>query len=112
MLKTFFEIGTDAELFEGLKIAEEKELCGQHMGKYPVISISLKDVGGEDFQSAYEMLCTVVSEEAARLDFLMESKRLMQYEKAKFERLVENQLEKPSVWRILSVSGILISGKR
>ena len=96
MLKTFFEIGTDAELFDGLKIAEEKELCGQHMGKYLVISISLKDVGGEDYQSAYEMLCTVVSEEAARLDFLMESKRLMQYDKAKFERLIENQLERPS----------------
>lgn len=96
MLKTFFEIGTDAKLFDGLKISKEKELCEQHMGKYPVISISLKDIGGEDFQSAYEMLCTVVSEEAARLDFLLESERLMQYDKAKFERLVENQLEKPS----------------
>lgn len=42
------------------------------------------------------MLCTVVSEEAARLDFLMESEKLMQYEKAKFARLVENQLKKPS----------------
>ena len=96
MLKTFFEFGTDAALFEGLGIAAEKELCEQHMGKYPVISISLKDVGGEDFQTAYETLCTVVSEEAARLDFLLESERLMQYDKVKFERLAENRLEKPS----------------
>lgn len=66
------------------------------MGKYPVVSISLKDVEGEDFQTAYDALCTVVSEEAARLDFLMESNRLMEYEKVKFERLAENQLEKPS----------------
>ncbi|MEZ3436726.1 MAG: ATP-binding protein [Lachnospiraceae bacterium] len=94
MLKAFFEIGTDARLFEGLKIEEEKELCEQYLGKYPVISISLKDVGGEDFQTAYETLCTVVSEEAARLDFLMESDRLMQYDKEKFERLAENRLEK------------------
>ncbi len=96
MLKTFFEFGTDAALFEGLGIAAEKELCEQHMGKYPVISISLKDVGGEDFQTAYETLCTVVSEEAARLDFLLESERLMQYDKVKLERLAENRLEKPS----------------
>lgn len=96
MLKSFFEIGADAVLFEGLQIAEEKELCEQYMGKYPVISISLKDVGGENFQTAYEALCTVVSEEAARLDFLMESGRIMQYDKAKFERLAENQFERQS----------------
>ena len=96
MLKTFFEIGTDAALFENLKISEEKELCEQYMGRYPVVSISLKDVGGEDFQTAYETLSTVVSEEASRLDFLMESSRLMQYDKARFERLAENRLEKPS----------------
>ncbi|WP_251499310.1 AAA family ATPase [Otoolea muris] len=96
MLKTFFEIGTDAALFENLKISEEKELCEQYMGRYPVVSISLKDVGGEDFQTAYETLSTVVSEEAARLGFLMESSRLMQYDKARFERLAENRLEKPS----------------
>ncbi len=96
MLKTFFEIGTDAALFENLKITEEKELCEQYMGRYPVVSISLKDVGGEDFQTAYETLSTVVSEEAARLGFLMESSRLMQYDKARFERLAENRLEKPS----------------
>ncbi len=96
MLKAFFEIGADAALFEGLKIAEEKELCEQHMGKYPVISISLKDVGGEDFQTPYENLCTIISEEAARQEVLMESDRLTQYDKVKFERLIENQLEKPS----------------
>ncbi len=96
MLKAFFEIGTDAALFEGLEIAKERELCKQHMGKYPVIFISLKDIEGEDFQTAYETLCTVVSEEAARLDFLLESSRLTPYDKTKFQRLVENQLEKPS----------------
>ena len=46
MLKTFFEIGTDKTLFEGLEISKETELCEQYMGKYPVISISLKDVEG------------------------------------------------------------------
>ncbi len=96
MLKAFFEIDTDASLFEGLEIAEEKELCEQYMGKYPVISVSLKDVGGENFQTAYDALCTVVSEEAAKLDFLMESDRLMHHDQEKLERLIKNQLEKPS----------------
>ncbi len=94
MLKSFFEIGADMSLFEGLKITEEKELCEQHLGKYPVISISLKDVGGENFQTAYEILCTVISEEASRLDFLMESDKLTQYDKAKLGRMIENALEK------------------
>ncbi len=52
MLKTFFEIGTDTTLFEGLEISKETELCERYMGKYPVISISLKDVEGTDFQIA------------------------------------------------------------
>lgn len=43
MLKYFFEIGTDSSIFEGLEISKEKELCAQYMGKYPVISITLKD---------------------------------------------------------------------
>ncbi len=46
MLKSFFEIGSDPALFEGLKIAQEKDLCERNMGKFPVISISLKGVGG------------------------------------------------------------------
>ena len=46
MLKTFFEIGCDKTLFQGLKISEEKELCKEYMGQFPVISISLKGVEG------------------------------------------------------------------
>lgn len=53
MLKSFFEIGADPALFEGLEISKETALCKQYMGKYPVVSISLKDVEGTDFQTAY-----------------------------------------------------------
>ena len=52
MLKCFFEIGSDPELFAGLKIIQEKELCEKYMGKFPVISISLKSVGGRNFKTA------------------------------------------------------------
>ena len=46
MLQLFFEIGRDKSVFEGLKISEEKELCDKYMGKFPVISISLKGIEG------------------------------------------------------------------
>ncbi len=50
MLKTFFKEGTDISLFDGLAISNEKELCEKYQGKYPVISLSLKDVGGMAFE--------------------------------------------------------------
>lgn len=52
MLKSFFEIGNDPTLFEGLKIAEERELCEKYMGKFPVISISLKKCGRLKFSNS------------------------------------------------------------
>ncbi len=57
MLKSFFEIGTDKTLFDGLYISDNKELCDDYMGKYPVIFLSLKGVEGLDFASAKRMLC-------------------------------------------------------
>ena len=94
MLKTFFEIGTDPSLFEGLEISKEAAICQQYMGKYPVISLSLKDVEGMDFQTAYGMLGVVVSEEAGHLEFLLESDKLTQADKKKLNRLIEGDFEK------------------
>ena len=94
MLKTFFEIDTDPTLFDGLEISEETALCKQYLGKYPVISISLKDVEGEDFQTAYDMLGILISEEAGRFSFLLESDRLIPAEKKKLSRLIEGDFEK------------------
>lgn len=94
MLKTFFELGTDPALFQSLEISKETALCEQYMGKYPVISISLKDVEGTDFQIAYDMLGSIISEEAGRFGFLLESPRLTQAEKKKLNRLIEGEFEK------------------
>ncbi len=94
MLKTFFEIGADPSLFDGLEISKEVELCRQYMGKYPVISISLKDVGGMDFQTAYDMLGSVVCEEAGRFDFLLGSGRLTQADKKKLNALIDEEFDK------------------
>ena len=84
MLKSFFEIGTDPSLFEGLDISKETELCERHMGKHPVISLSLKDVEGGDFETAYDSLGMLVSTEATRFAFLKESDRLPEEDKVRF----------------------------
>ena len=78
MLKCFFETGKDPELFEGLKIAQEKDLCEKYMGKFPVISISLKSVGGLQYETAVTALRRVIGNEARRFGFLTESERLSQ----------------------------------
>ncbi len=75
-LKCFFEIGTDPSLFEGLAISRENVLCEQHMGKYPVVFVSLKSVDAANFTRAREQMGSVVAEVAGRLDFLMQSERL------------------------------------
>ena len=89
MLKCFFEVGRNPALFEGLKIAQEKELCEKYMGKFPVISISLKSVDGRNFDSALASLKTVIGDEARRFDFLRISDRLSEDEKESYARLIK-----------------------
>lgn len=97
MLKSFFEIGASASLFEGLDILKDREICEQHMGKYPVISISLKDVEGIDFQSAYDMMGMIISEEAGHYEFILNSDRLGEVDKTKFRKIVEGNFENSAV---------------
>ena len=92
MLKCFFEIGGKKELFEGLKIAQEKELCEKYMGQFPVISISLKSVDGLNYETATAALRSVIGDEAARFGFLEESRNLSTDEKASYLRLVNVDL--------------------
>lgn len=76
MFRSFFEIGTDETLFYGLKIAQEKELCEEYLGKFPVVSVSLKDVDGLTFQTARGKLRDIIGKEALRFSFLLESDKL------------------------------------
>ena len=89
MLKSFFEIGSDPALFDGLKITQEKEWCEEYMGKFPVISISLKSVDGLDFKTALAALKTVIGNEAIRFQFLKESEKLSAEEKEAYARLIK-----------------------
>ncbi|OUN36414.1 AAA family ATPase [Lachnoclostridium sp. An76] len=89
MLKCFFEAGKDPALFNGLKIMQEKELCEKYMGKFPVISISLKSVDGLNYESASAALRTVIGNEAGRFRFLKDSDRLTNDEKEAYAQLTE-----------------------
>ena len=89
MLKCFFEIGNDPALFDGLKIMQEKELCEKYMGKFPVISISLKSVDGRKYDSALAALKTVIGNEAMRFQFLKESEKLAEEEKEAYAHLIK-----------------------
>ncbi len=76
MLKSFFEIGADKSLFDGLAISREKELCEKHMGKYPVLTFSLKQVQGLTYQDAEARMWSEISYEADRYRFLKDSCKL------------------------------------
>ena len=89
MLKCFFEIGRDTALFEGLKIAQEKELCEKYLGKFPVISISLKSVWGLTYKAALAALKNIIGKEAMRFQFLRESAHLSDAEKDSYQRLIK-----------------------
>jgi hypothetical protein len=88
MLKAFFEIGCQKELFDGLKIAKEKELCEEYMGKFPVIFISLKDVCGNSFASAENSLKYLIGNEAIRFSFLENSNSLTEMQKNMYKAIV------------------------
>ena len=76
MLQTFFEIGTDPTVFDGLKISEDREFCEKYMGQFPVISISLKNVEGMNFESACAAMKYAIGAEALRFSFLEKSPEL------------------------------------
>ena len=91
MLKSFFEIGTDKTLFDGLYISGNKALCDEHMGKYPVIFLSLKGVEGLEFASAKRMLCTIIDREIGRHYYLKTSDALTDEDRTLFTKMLHGQ---------------------
>ncbi len=97
MLKSFFEIGTDKHLFDGLYIDRQKELCEKYMGKYPVVSISLKGVNAENYEDAKALLRKVINEEARRLQFLLESDRLTVADKELYSQMLIKEMDEETI---------------
>ena len=111
MLQSFFEIGRDSTLFNGLKIADEKELCAEYMGQFPVISISLKGVEGLTYTDAVTALKSIIGWEAMRFSFLAESDKLNNSEKEMYKALVEvrqGQFTMPDVILPMSLKNLSV----
>ena len=91
MLKAFFEIDCDKSLFEGLEIANDKDLCETYMGKFPVICITLKNAIGLTYAEACDALKRVIGNEARRFRFLAGSGQLDSSDKDMYRALAETK---------------------
>ena len=88
MLKSFFEIGADRTLFDGLYISRNQKLCEEYMGKYPVIFLSLKGIDGLSFEAAKYRLTELIGVEAERFAFLADSEKLTDNERSKYRAII------------------------
>ena len=103
MLKSFFEIGGDKSIFDGLVVSNDKVICDRFMGQYPVVFISLKGVDGLDFETAYEALCQIIVDEAARLRFLVDSDKIADDEKKFLEKLINERYDASDIRKSLQM---------
>ena len=108
MLKYFFELGTDKKLFSKLKISEETALCEEYMGKYPVISVSLKGMNAGNYEKALEMAVEVIRSEARRFQYLLDSERLTSYDKEAFIALLQEDMKEGTLCSSLKVLSELL----
>lgn len=87
MLKYFFEIGTDRSLFDELHISSNEKICSEHMGKYPVIFLSLKNAEGLNFDTAKYQMVELIAREAERFPFLAKDTNLSDRDREKYRVL-------------------------
>lgn len=108
MLKCFFEIGADQSLFDGLYISKNQDLCDAYMGKYPVISISLKGVNADSYENARSLLKRIVMEEAKMHRIIMSGNRLDDIDKAEYMSLVTGEMgEDTLVYSMKTLTALL-----
>ena len=92
MLEHFFSIERDQSIFEGLKISKDTKLCEEYMGKYPVISISLKGINAATYESAFDFAVRIMKKVARNVQFLLGSDALSDYDKLEYKELLNNNM--------------------
>ena len=108
MLKSFFSIGSDPGLFDGLKITQDTKLCEEYMGQFPVISIGLKGVNAANFQDAFRFLIRIINAEARRLWVLLDGEKLDCIDRKILEDLLDRRMEMDTlVYSLRELSEIL-----
>ena len=93
MLEQFFSLNGRPELFEGLQIMGEPELCQKYMGQYPVISLSLKGINAVSYETAFKIAVRGINESAAMVDYLEQSERLTKNDKESYRELLKRDMD-------------------
>ncbi len=97
MLKSFFSVSGDRHLFDGLEISKDTALCEQYMGKFPVISISLKGIEALNYEGACKMAVQIMNRAASEMDYLGKSSRLSEEERAAFRKLLDSEMDEAAL---------------
>lgn len=108
MLKSFFDLNGRKDIFDSLAISKEAALCEKYMGKFPVISISLKGIDASSFETAREMAIQTINFEAMRFQYLMDSKYLTAYERDSFLELLNPDMNIGTLSNSLKVLSMLL----
>ena len=93
MLEHFFSLNGDKSIFNGLEILKETTLCEEYMGKYPVISISLKGIDALNFETAFRMAARAVRRSASKVQYLLESGALSESDKMEYKSLLDSKMD-------------------
>lgn len=89
MLSHFFDIRKDSKaMFQGLKIAEDTDLCNEWMNQWPVLFISFRRVDGLNFESAFGMLQETITDIYGDHLYLLDSPRISSYQKEIMDRIL------------------------
>ena len=108
MLEQFFSLDGDKRIFDGLEISKETELCEKHMGKYPVVSVSLKGIDALDYETAYQRAVQIIMEAAAKFYFLLDSGKLNEHDKENYKSLLDKGMDEGTAGSSLRLlSGML-----
>lgn len=108
MLKCFFELGTDRNIFKNLNISKETAVCEAYMGKFPVIFLSLKGMNADTYESALEMAVQNIRGEARRFQYLLDSDRLTSYDKEAFAELLQEHMTEGTLCSSLKILSELL----
>ncbi len=92
MLEHFFSLDGDKSIFNGLDISKETALCEEYMGKYPVISVSLKGIDARNYEMAFEMAVQIMKRVPAKVQYLLESDALSEQDKAEYRKLLDDNM--------------------
>ena len=92
MLEHFFSIERDQSIFEGLEISKDTKLCEAYMGKYPVISISLKGINAAAYEDAFDFAVQIMQRTAEEFQFLSDSEYLSEHDKSVYRELLDSNM--------------------